>query len=235
MPPPPHLPPDPPADAAPLHGYRGTDTPAPVLERPQAVTVAVSREAGARGVSVATAVAARLGWPVYPQDALDSLAHDADARAELLRDMPTAAVQWADLETAKLLVGRKLAPDHPAAAVARLIFALAAKGECVLVGRGAGFLLPRATTVHVRVVAPFDDRAGYLAQLLRLTADEGAKEVIQRDRRRAEVIAELSDRAVHDPASYDAMLNSARLPDALIAEVVAGLVRAKQRPFGDPA
>ena len=235
MVPPPHTPPDPAPDDAPLHGYRGLDTPAPLLERPQAVSVAVSREAGSRGVSVAAAVAARLGWPSYPQDALDSLAHDADARAELLRDMPAAAVQWADLETAKLLFRRKLAPDDPAAAVARLIFALAAKGECVLVGRGAGFLLPRATTVHVRVVAPFDDRAAYLGQLLRLTAGEGAKEATQRDARRAEFVARLTDRAVHDPTSYDAILNTARLPDALVAEVVAALVRAKRPPPGDSA
>ena len=221
------------APDAPLHGYRGLDTPAPLLERPQAVTVAVGREAGSRGVSVGLAVAARLGWPAYPQDALDSLAHDAEARAQLLRDLPAAAVQWADLETAKLLFRRKLPPDDPAAAVARLIFALAARGECVLVGRGAGFLLPRATTVYVRVVAPFDDRAAYLGQLLRLTADEGAKEVIQRDARRGEFVARLTDRALHDPTSYDAMLNTARLPDALIAEVVAGLVRAKQRQPGD--
>ena len=220
-------------DPAPLHGYRGLDTPAPRLERPQAVTVAISREAGSRGVSVGKAVAARLGWPAYPQDALDSLAHDAEARDELLRDLPTEAAQWAELETAKLLFRRKLPPDDPAAAVARLIFALAARGECVLVGRGAGFLLPRATTVHVRVVAPFDDRAAYLGQLLRLTADEGAKEVLQRDTRRGEFVARLTDRTIHDPTSYDAMLNTARLPDAVIADLVAYLVRVKQRPPGE--
>jgi len=234
MPPPPP-PPNPPADGAPLHGYRGAETPPPVPERPQSVTVAVSREAGSRSGSIAAAVAARLGWPVYPQDALDSLAHDPDARGELLRGVPEAATHWAELETAKLLFGRKLPPDHPAAAVARLVFALAAKGDCVLVGRGAGFLLPRATTVHVRLVSPFDDRAAYLGQLLRLTAAEGAKEVIRRDARRAEFTAHLTDRAVHDPTAYDALLNTARLPDAVVAEVVAGLVRARQRPPGDAA
>ena len=36
-----------------------------------------------------------------------------------------------------------------------------------------------------------------------------------------------TDRAVHDPTSYDAMVNTARLPDAVVAEVVAALVRAK--------
>ena len=229
----PQTPPDDSRNDAPRHGDRGLATPAPLPERPQAVTVAVSREAGARGAGVATAVAARLGWPVYPQDALDSLAHDADARAELLRAMPAAAVGWADLETAKLLFRRKLPPDDPAAAVARLIFALAAKGECVLVGRGAGFLLPRSTTVFVRLIAPFDDRAAYLSQRLRLTADEAAEEALRRDTRRAEFVAKLTDRAVHDPASYDALLNTTRLSDALLAEVVAALVRAKQRQSGD--
>ena len=41
---------------------------------------------------------------------------------------------------------------------AGLILALGAKGEGIFLGRGAGFLLPRETTLHVRVVAPLADR-----------------------------------------------------------------------------
>ena len=42
----------------PLHGYRGTPTPPPMVSRPLGVTVAISREAGSRGGSIAAAVGA---------------------------------------------------------------------------------------------------------------------------------------------------------------------------------
>ena len=71
-------------DDAPLHGYRGVGTPPPVLQRPQSFTVAISREAGARGSSIAIAVGELLGWQVFSHDMLDYLAHDESARDEFL-------------------------------------------------------------------------------------------------------------------------------------------------------
>jgi cytidylate kinase len=223
---PPEPPPTDPADAPPLHGYRGVETPAPSAFGPMGATVAVGSEAGSRGVSVATAVAARLGWDCYPPDALDVLSDDPAALPELLAALPPGAAAWATRGAADLVAARNLA-DDPAAAVARLVFALAAKGKCVLIGRGAGFVLPAATTVHLQVVAPFAERGAYLGQWLRLTAEEGEREAVQRDRARGEFVGLLTDTPLHDPAAYDLTVNSARLSDAAIVEAVAALVAAR--------
>ncbi|MGL6075058.1 MAG: AAA family ATPase [Fimbriiglobus sp.] len=216
-----------PRDEAPRHGDRGLETPAPPLERPAALTIAISREAGARGHSIAAAIGKLLGWPVYPQDHLDFLAQDESAQEELLRDLTPSAVAWAEIEAAKVIHRQNLTSDDNARAVVQLIYTLAARGEAVLVGRGAGFLLPRETTVHVRVVAPFPERSAYLAQWLRLTEAEAAKEAIQRDARRAEFISKLSDLPIHAPTTYDLMLNGSRLSTEMIARTIAELVRAK--------
>ena len=221
-------------DSPPLHGYRGTATPPARFVRPKSFTVAVSREAGAGGTGVATAVGRRLGWPVFPQEMLDFLARDDAARADVLTDLPAGAVEWADLELGKLVRARGLDPAGDTAAVVRLVFALAARGEAVLVGRAAGFLLPAASTVHVRVVAPAADRVSYLAQWLRLTEAEAAAEIDGRDLRRAAFLATLSDAVMTDPARYDLHINSGRFTPDAAAEVVAAAVRAKQFP-ADPA
>jgi cytidylate kinase len=131
------------------------------------------------------------------------------------------------------VIGRqKLNADDNARAVIQLIYTLAARGEAVLVGRGAGFVLPRETTVHVRVVAPFPERSAYLAQWLRLTEAEAAKEALQRDARRAEFISKLSDLPIHTPTTYDLMLNGSRLSTDMIARTIAELVRAKSDALG---
>src|SRR5687768_15625531 len=90
----------------PLHGFRGAPTPPPVVNRPAGLTVAVSRESGARGGTIAEAVGRALGWPVYPQEMLDFLARDEAARAELVADLPPSARLWAEAEHARLLTAR---------------------------------------------------------------------------------------------------------------------------------
>jgi cytidylate kinase len=216
--------------APPLHGYRGAPTPPPVRLKPRALTVAVSREAGSRGGTIAAGAGRLLGWAVYTQEMLDFLARDEAARQELLTDVPASARLWAEAELSRLARARGLAPGSDAVAVARLVLILAARGEAVLVGRGAGFVLPTATTVHARVVAPVEQRVAYLSQWMRLTKPEAAAEVRSRDRKRAEFLAALADGDPNDPTAYDLFLNSDRLGLEACAELIAQAVRAKQLP-----
>ena len=219
----------------PLHGYRGAMTPPPPAQRPRGFTVAISREAGSRGGTIAAAVGHILGWQVFTQEMLDFLAHDESARSEVLEDLPPASREWAELELTRATRGRELASRSDAVAVARLVFALAARGEVVVVGRGAGFLLPPESTVHVRVVAPLSQRVAYMGQWLRLTESESAAEVTRRDRKRNELLATLSNRDVADPTAYDLVVNAGRLGIAACAELIAQAVRAKQLPADGPS
>jgi len=215
---------------SPQHGYRGAATPPPTLQKPRGLTVAISREAGSRGGTLAATLGRALGWPVYTQEMLDFLAHDEAARNELLADLPDAAQVWAAAQFLELVRMRGLSTTSDTAAVARLIYVLGARGDTVLVGRGAGFLLPIATTIHVRIIAPPNDRVAYLSQWLRLTSEEAEAEVKSRDRRRAEFLSTLSDLNAGDPAGYDLVVNSARLGLEACVDLIAVAVRSKQLP-----
>jgi cytidylate kinase len=116
----------------------------------------------------------------------------------------------------------------------RLIFVLAARGEVVIVGRGAGFLLPVASTLNVRVVAPATERIAYLGQWLRMTAPEATKEMAHRDRMRAELHQAVADRDPTDLSQYDLVLNSGRLGEAATADLIVQAVKAKHTDAPDP-
>ncbi len=209
----------------PLHGYRGDPTPPPLVLRPGGPTVAVSREAGARGTTVAELVGKRLGWTVVTQELLDFLAEDDPA--DLENELTDTARLWAVAGWRNLVQARGLSADAPAAAVARRLFALAARGNVVVVGRGAGFVLPAATTLSVRLVAPAADRANSLSDRLRLPASAAVAERDNRDRGRAEFLTALSDVPIDDPTGYDLLLNVARLGADGAADVVAAAARRK--------
>ena len=215
-------------DAPPPHGDRGAPTPPPTVEHPCGLTVAVSREAGARGGSIARRVGRVLGWQVYDQDALALLARDDSARRELLADLPHPAAAWASRQAA---VGGMIGGADTGELV-KLVFALAARGEVVIVGRGAGFLLPGESTLNVRVIAPHAERVAYMAQWLRLTTEEAVAELAARDRVRAALHAAVTGRAANDPTQYDLILNSGRLGEAACADLIVNAIKGKH--LADP-
>ncbi len=61
------------------------------LRRPRGLTIAVSREAGSRGGTVARKVGQLLGWQVFGQEMLDYLVQDDTARGRLFTDVPPGA------------------------------------------------------------------------------------------------------------------------------------------------
>lgn len=212
---------------SPLHGYRGELTPPPTAVRPNGVTIAVSRQTGSRGGTIAHAAGRLLGWQVFTQEMLDFLTQDERARDELVADLPAPARLWIEVETASLAIARKLDLASELGAAARLALTLAARGEVVVIGRGVGFLLPAATTVHARVVAPLLQRVAYFGQWQRLTDVEAEREVRNRDHRRAEFLAAMSGRDPAEPAGYDMVLNSDRLGVEGCAQQIVHAAREK--------
>jgi cytidylate kinase len=211
----------------PAHGYRGEPEP-PIPSRPLGLSVAVSREAGARGGSIARKVGELLGWQVYDQETLDYLIQNDTAREQFQAEIPPAAAAWANNQMAKLSREQRLTMESDTAAMIHLLLAVAARGDAVIVGRGAGFLLPTATTLHARVVAPWEARVAYFAQWLRMNREEAAAEVRARDDLRAKFLTRILGRNPSDLSAYDVVVNAGRLGIETSAQFIVWAVRTKE-------
>ncbi len=144
---------------------------------PASMTIALSREAGARGGTIARRVGRKLGWQVYDQELLEYMAQEAIVSQGVL-DAPSATpADWTETRLQQL-IREGIVSEHPTIVnLARVILALGAQGQAVLIGRGAGCLLPRETTLNVRIVAPLRERIAYMGQWLRLSEEEAAERV----------------------------------------------------------
>src|SRR5262245_10929109 len=83
----------------PRHGFqgdRGASKTAPAF--PAGLTVAISREAGSRGGSIARRAGQRLGWQVYPQELLEYIAQEGSFRQQLSQSLTPASSAWVDAE-----------------------------------------------------------------------------------------------------------------------------------------
>lgn len=219
---------------SPHHGFQGDRAPSPAVEAvPASLTIAISREAGSRGSSIATRAGAKLGWQVFNQELLEYIAQEGNFRQDLVANRSPAAAHWAEVQLQRLLKEQNLSQHPSLIDLARIILALGSQGEAVLVGRGAGFLLPARTTLHARIVAPLADRIAYMSQWLRLTPEAAADQVRLRDSRRGEFITTHFHRQASDVHQYDLVLNSSLLGEEACAELIAQAARAKLEMLSD--
>jgi cytidylate kinase len=214
------------AGQTPRHGFRGElqEAPPPF---PWGLTVAISREAGARGATIAKRAGEKLGWQVYSQELLEYIAQEGTFRQDVLDRLPASANVWVDERLNRLLKEQNLSANASILDLARMILSLGAQGEVVLLGRGAGCILPSRTTLHVRLVAPLADRIAYMSQWMRLTEDEAAEQVRTRDKLRSEFIAAHFHRDVGDVHQFDMVLNTSLLGEERCADLIVHGARTK--------
>lgn len=214
-------------DESPLHGFQGDRLPAGPPALPLAPSVAIGREVGARGGEIARRLGAKLGWPVYDRETLGYVSRQPEAVESLLAELPPTVVPWIAGRLRGLHHDHILLDDSEYEREARLILALGAKGEAIFVGRGAGYLLPRDTTLHVRVVAPLVDRVAYMAQWLRLSREEAEEQVRVRSKLRAHFLATCV-RPPADGLSADMVLNSSALGEEVCVDLIILALRSKR-------
>jgi cytidylate kinase len=191
------------------------------------LTIAVSREAGSRGGSIARRAARKLGWRVYTQDVMEYIAQEGAFRQEIADTLEPPLLDWVDQRLQALLKEQSLSQHPSLVDLARIVLGLGARGEVVLVGRGAGSILPSEATLHVRIIAPLADRIAYMSQWMRLTLQEASEQVRLRDGRRAEFVETHFHRRPGDVYQYDLLLNSSLLGEELCAELIVQAARAK--------
>lgn len=215
---------------SPLHGFQG-NRPARSNETqavPAAPSVAISREVGARGSDIARRLGSKIGWTVYDNELLGYTSQDPSALDSLMAELTEPGRIWVERRLQFLQDRGVLTDDAVVARVSRLILTLGAKGEAIFVGRGAGFLLPRASTLHVRLMAPTADRVAYMSQSLRMGREEAAEFVRDRETKRTEFLQRYF-RLPSDGIIYDMVLNSATLGADLSAGLIVTALSCKRK------
>jgi cytidylate kinase len=190
--------------------------------------ICISREAGAGAGQLAKLVGQGLGWKVYDDELVEAIAHRMGSPIEEVRALdelaPSMVQDWLLPLREEYYAPQEAYLDH----LAKLIEAIGRAGESILVGRGAGFMLPRETTLSVRVIAPLKVRAQRLGERMGVSPRTARRAARDLDRRRAQF-----DRTMHranpkDPHNFDLVLNTEGLGLEIAAEIIMSAVKAGQ-------
>ena len=108
------------------------------------------------GGTIARMVGKRLGWKVYDGELIEAIAHRMEVPLDEVRTLdelaPSVVQDWLLPLREEYYAPQEAYLDH----LAKLIEAIGRAGESILVGRGANFMLPRETTLSVRIIAPLE-------------------------------------------------------------------------------
>lgn len=184
--------------------------------------IAMTREMATRGSEVAAGLAERLGLAIVHHELVE---HDIAERTGL----PESEVHRYLEGEASLLERWKLDRSRMSRYTAQEILELAAKGNVLIRGWGASYLLKDvAHVVSVRICAPMAFREKVLMERLGLKeAAMARREIDYNDAAHNDTMRKLFDTDWEDPALYAILLNTARVP---VSDCVDAIVRLTEIP-----
>lgn len=204
-------------------------TVAPAQLRPTALVITISRESGAGGAAVARELGRLLGWPVYDRELLEHIAEKSGLRAELLESLDEKRSHWL-LEILQSLTGvATMSGSSYATHVAETILALAALGNCVIVGRGSTIIVPPKNALRVRLVASLDDRAEREGKRLGIAKIEAIKHVRVNDAQREGFVKDYFHHDIGDSHHYNLTINMSRFSVEQAAQLIVDALHQRQK------
>ncbi len=202
---------------------------------PKGHTITLAREAGTQGTAVAQELGRLLGWQVYDHELLQQIARDMGLNAKLLERVDERQRSWIAECLESFLSTPRQSDWGPTVTessfvhhLVKTVLALGVLGECVIVGRGAAFILPAETTLRVRLVGPAKERIAALRHKLGITERDAARRIRTIDRERADFIQDHFFKDPADPSNYDLVVNATRLSVPQMADLIVQALRGQQ-------
>ena len=174
-------------------------------------TIALSREAGTPGTSIAHEVGARLNWQVYDHELVELIASEMGIRASLLESVDERHKNWLQESIDGICSSTpSVSEGGYARQLVETILSLGIHGRCVIVGRGASQLLSASTTLRVRLVGALEDRIATVIKQRGLSHEEAERWVKETDHERTHFVKTHCFKDAMELSQYDLTLSTSR-------------------------
>ncbi len=199
----------------------------------------ISRQFGAGGKTLGKRLAKRLGWTFVYQDVLNEVAKEAKVSTEWVEAVDKEAGDWL-MRFVNSLVATDFIERHLGdnlhdfdenryrQFLGKVINSVADRGDAVILGRGAQFILANRTDAfRVLLVASHDDRIKFMMDNYNLSKDKAEHLVEKEVRRRTRFVESMGVDKPDDPCHYHLVVNTSLLDldqaEGLILDMVSGM------------
>jgi CMP/dCMP kinase len=203
--------------------------------------VTISREYGSGGSEIATRLAKRLGWQLIDHALVERVASEigtSTQEAEVYDEHVQGMVSQA-LGSLLYLYPAAMASTSPEAflsdeayrdAFNRVVRAAAARGHVVIIGRASQVILADLHDVlHVRVIAPFEQRVAYVMQRESVDRHTAESRIHRKDHERASYLEQEYHHHLDDAHLYDLVLNTSLLDLESAVDIICITLQQKAK------
>lgn len=201
------------------------------------MVVTISNEYGSGALAVARQVAEVLGYefvdrqlPVVVAKRLHIAPETVDANEDAALTLGERLLSGLELATPELAESSTVAPldEELVQAVREAVRDYAARGNVVILGRGAGVILgSRPDVFRVFMHAPREWRIAHVMETTRAGRKSVETEVDRIDRARVAYLRSWYGATFGDPRIYDLCIDASRFAKAAIAALIANAARAR--------
>jgi CMP/dCMP kinase len=214
--------------------------------------ITISREYGSGGGEIAVRLARRLNWRLVDHAVVEQAARELEVQEIEKHDEDYVESDHTGIIERIL---ERLAPSAPMTGgggvfmrpssagdilpyqetMRNIITAAATTGHVVIVGRGGQVLLAdRRDVLHVRVVAPLEQRVAYVLRREGLDTETARSRVQAKDQARSRYMQAQFRRQHEDPHLYDLVIDTAVLPLETAVDLICIALEGKASRLNMP-
>lgn len=195
-------------------------------------TICISRKLASGAVEIADLVAQKIGYRVVDQQILQHIATTASLSQKTVA-MFDERYPGKISELVTLAFGEKafIKSDY-AKHLFSSVYAIAALGPTIFVGRGVHLLLSREKVLAVRIISSDPFRVQRLVKLMNISKEEAVKQISELDRLQAAFFKEVFNKKDASPYEFDLVINCDYLKEPQsVAQIILMAFKGK---FGVP-
>jgi cytidylate kinase len=170
-------------------------------------------------------------WTCWDRELFEKVAADMHQSAKLIEALEDRGHSWFSDFLGSLSSSDDRRTADAAAVyyrVAKTVRALALTGRAIIVGRGGVFITRKMSGgIHVRLVAPFEQRVQFMAREYHLTHDKAAARVKELEHNRQAFYRHYWPNEAIRPEIFTLTLNTAEVDSTTMVDMLMSLVRQK--------
>jgi len=173
--------------------------------------IIISMEPGSGGSVVAQNVARRLGLDFFHREIVHEIAESGKLPKEDLLAMEKERLSGIQDFISSLISDRYLWPGLYLEHLTKVVEAIAKRGNALIVGRGASFILSSKKCLSLRIVAPLEIRVQNVVQSYGATPEDARRRIVNRESKRGAFVKQSFNEDIANPHNYDLAINTGRL------------------------
>ncbi|MFA6449936.1 MAG: cytidylate kinase-like family protein [bacterium] len=193
------------------------------------IVITISREPGSGGDDIAEKLSAELGWDLYNKEIVEKIADNEEVATEVISTLDEKTQSDFTDWLSDFLGDSSISSDAYLKHLRNVIFAVAAHGKAVILGRGANFFIPPERRISIRLVAPINARINNIIEKNGLSEKLAKEYIAKKENEQRKYVKKYFNADIENPCLFNAIFNTSLVKPEIIIGTVKEMVKAKKK------